>query len=59
MTTPGPTAETLIKQADPFRLPAGMKWAADEEFTPQDQARLDRAEKKRARRGRGEKKVSY
>lgn len=50
MTTPGRTAETLIKEAGAFQLPEGYSWGKDEEFTPQDQARLDRAEAKRARK---------
>jgi hypothetical protein len=59
MTTPGsmfrkkPTAEELIKQADPFRLPKGYRWADErdeEEITPQDGTRKDAAEAKRARK---------
>ncbi len=49
MTTPGPTAETLLRD-EPFRLPEGYTWGKDDEFTPQDQMRLDRAAAKRARK---------
>ena len=50
MTTPESPEQKSPEGDKPYVLPEGYTWGKDEEFTPQDQARLDRAEAKRERK---------